>query len=225
MLSAEREGVIHIMEQLNTFRKPVRRVDISINMEKTGANIRNLVKASGYSVRDIMTITGISTEQAIYKWYRGESIPALETMLILANALGIELKELLVIDGEFNNYGMCVGLYNEIMGSSGLTKLKSRISRNQWVERRYETCKILSSDMYESCVSKLIDRTEAEKFLRNSQENEEIIIQEGKLLNREALCTRFSRYFTVFGDRSHHFGWFEEPENCCSNEDGSEGCC
>lgn len=135
MLSAEREGVIHIMEQLNTFRKPVRRVDISINMEKTGANIRNLVKASGYSVRDIMTITGISTEQAIYKWYRGESIPALETMLILANALGIELKELLVIDGEFNNYGMCDGLSNEIMGSSGLTKLKSRISRNQWVER------------------------------------------------------------------------------------------
>ena len=104
-------------------------------MEKTGANIRNLVKASGYSVRDIMTITGISTEQAIYKWYRGESIPALETMLILANALGIELKELLVIDGEFNNYGMYDGLSNEIMGSPGLTKLNSRISRNQWVER------------------------------------------------------------------------------------------
>ena len=104
-------------------------------MEKTGANIRNLVKASGYSVRDIMTITGISTEQAIYKWYRGESIPALETMLILANALGIELKELLVIDGEFNNYGMYDGLSNEIMGRPGLTKLNSRISRNQWVER------------------------------------------------------------------------------------------
>lgn len=180
MLSAEREGVIHIMEQLNTFRKPVRRVDISINMEKTGANIRNLVKASGYSVRDIMTITGISTEQAIYKWYRGESIPALETMLILANALGIELKELLVIDGEFNNYGMCVGLSNEITGSPGLTKLKSRISRNQWVERRYDTCKILSSDMYESCVSKLIDRTEAEKFLRNSQEKRRDYYSGGK---------------------------------------------
>ena len=88
------------MEQLN-MRKPVRRVDISINMEATGANIRRLVKASGYSVRDIMAITGISTEQAVYKWYRGESIPAIETMLILCNALGIEIKELLVIDGEF----------------------------------------------------------------------------------------------------------------------------
>ena len=79
-------------------RKPVRRVDISINMEATGANIRRLVKASGYSVRDIMAITGISTEQAVYKWFRGESIPAIETMLILSNALGIEIRELLVID-------------------------------------------------------------------------------------------------------------------------------
>ena len=91
---------MRIMEQLNTGRRPVRRVDISINMEETGANIRRLVKASGYSVRDIMAITGISTEQAVYKWFRGESIPAIETMLILCNALGIEITELLVIDGE-----------------------------------------------------------------------------------------------------------------------------
>ena len=89
------------MEQLK-MRKPVRRVDISINMEATGANIRRLVKASGYSVRDIMAITGISTEQAVYKWFRGESIPAIETMLILSNALGIEIRELIVIDGDFH---------------------------------------------------------------------------------------------------------------------------
>ena len=89
------------MEQLK-MKRPVRRVDISINMEATGANIRRLVKASGYSVRDIMAITGISTEQAVYKWFRGESIPAIETMLILSNALGIEIRELLVIDGDFH---------------------------------------------------------------------------------------------------------------------------
>lgn len=90
------------MKQLNYCRKPAERVDISINMEETGANIKRLIKASGYSVRDIMEITGISTEQAVYKWCRGESIPAIETMLILSNALGIEIKELLVIDGEFH---------------------------------------------------------------------------------------------------------------------------
>ena len=91
------------MEHLNK-RRPVKRVDISINMEKTGVNIKKLIKASGYSVRDIMAITGISTEQAVYKWYRGESIPAIETMLILCKTLGIEINELLVIDGEFAFY-------------------------------------------------------------------------------------------------------------------------
>ena len=111
------------MEQLNTMRrKPVKRVDISINMEKTGANIRRLIKASGYSVRDIMAITGISTEQAIYKWYRGDSIPAIETMLILCNALGIEIKELLVIDGEFYLLNGLIydilTMYGQLYGSS-----------------------------------------------------------------------------------------------------------
>ena len=91
---------MRIMEQLK-MRKPVRRVDISINMEATGANIKRMIKASGYSVRDIMAITGISTEQAVYKWFRGESIPTIETMLILCNALSININELLVIDGEF----------------------------------------------------------------------------------------------------------------------------
>ena len=107
------------MEQLN-MRKPVRRVDISINMEATGANIRRLVKASGYSVRDIMAITGISTEQAVYKWYRGESIPAIETMLILCNALGIEIKELLVIDGDLI-FCVIIHMYGTVCFSGGHT--------------------------------------------------------------------------------------------------------
>ena len=119
------------MEQLNTMRRrPVKRVDISINMEKTGANIRRLIKASGYSVRDIMAITGISTEQAIYKWYRGESIPAIETMLILCNALGIEIKELLVIDGEFYLLNGLIydilTMYGQLYGSSFLKERENR---------------------------------------------------------------------------------------------------
>ena len=39
------------MEKLNMYRRPVHRIDISINMEKTGANIKRLIKASGYTVR------------------------------------------------------------------------------------------------------------------------------------------------------------------------------
>ena len=100
-----REEVMPDMEKLNMYRRPVHRVDLSINMEKTGANIKRLIKASGYTVRDIMEITGLSTEQAVYKWFRGDSIPSLEAQLILCKVLDLDITELLVIDGEFHFYG------------------------------------------------------------------------------------------------------------------------
>ena len=89
------------MQKLNREAKVVRRIDLSINMEKTGANIKTLIKAKGYTVDEIMEITGLSTKQAVYKWFRGESIPSIETQLILCKALSLDITDLLVIDGEF----------------------------------------------------------------------------------------------------------------------------
>lgn len=83
---------------------PVRRMDVSINMEKTGAHIKRSIRESGYSIREIMEITGVTTEQTIYKWYSGKSLPALETQLVLCKLLDQSITELLVIDGEFAFY-------------------------------------------------------------------------------------------------------------------------
>ena len=94
--------------QNNSKRKyPVKRMDISINMEKTGAHIKRAIKESGYSMREIMEITGITTEQTIYKWYSGKSIPSLETQIILCKLLGLKITELLVIDGELGFFRGC----------------------------------------------------------------------------------------------------------------------
>ena len=81
---------------------PIERMNLSINMEKTGAHIKRTLKGSGYTMREIMEITGVTSEQAIYKWYSGKSIPSLETQIILCKLLGIKITELLVIDGEFD---------------------------------------------------------------------------------------------------------------------------
>lgn len=89
--------------QNNSKKKyPVNRMNISINMEKTGANIKRVIKESGYTMLEIMEITGITTEQAIYKWYNGKSIPSLETLLILCKLFGLRIMELLVLDGKFD---------------------------------------------------------------------------------------------------------------------------
>ena len=93
------------MESDSKKKYPVKRMNISINMEKTGENIKRSIKESKYTIHDIMTITGITTEQTIYKWYRGQSIPSLETQFILCKLLGLKITELLVLDGEFDFSG------------------------------------------------------------------------------------------------------------------------
>ena len=70
---------------------------LSIDMEKTGANIRRCVRESGYSVREIMKITGVTVEQTVYKWYRGESLPCLESQLVLCRLFDIPVVRLLVL--------------------------------------------------------------------------------------------------------------------------------
>lgn len=93
---------VSFMQNGSKKKYPVERMDISINMEKTGAHIKRSIKESGYTLREIMEITGITTEQTIYKWYSGKSIPSLETQIILCKLLGLRITELLVIDGEFD---------------------------------------------------------------------------------------------------------------------------
>ena len=81
-------------------RYPVKPFVGSINMEKTGAHIKDIIKTSGYSMKDIMEITGITTQQTFYKWYSGKSIPSLENLIILSRLTGCSVEELLVLDGE-----------------------------------------------------------------------------------------------------------------------------
>lgn len=85
------------------FRKyPVERMRVNIDMEKTGKLIKEAVHESGYTIKEIMEITGITTEQAIYKWFRGESIPSTETQIILCQLFDYKITELLVLDEELH---------------------------------------------------------------------------------------------------------------------------
>ena len=75
-------------------------MDISINMEKTGAHIKQIILENGYTIREIMQITGVTSEQTVYKWFRGRTIPSLETQIALCKLLDLGITELLVLDPE-----------------------------------------------------------------------------------------------------------------------------
>ncbi len=72
-----------------------------IDMAATGLNITRLRKNAGMTVRDLQAIFGFGTPQAIYKWQRGEAMPTLDNMIVLAAVFNVTVDEILVLQERF----------------------------------------------------------------------------------------------------------------------------
>ena len=71
----------------------------AIDMEKTGIRIRELAEMNNLSPEDLMGITGVTTKQAVYRWFRGETLPSIENMLTLSRAMNLTgIEEMLAFD-------------------------------------------------------------------------------------------------------------------------------
>lgn len=68
-----------------------------IDMTATGMNITRLRINAGLTVRDLQTVFGFSTPQAIYKWQRGDAMPTLDNMVVLAAVFGVPMDDILVV--------------------------------------------------------------------------------------------------------------------------------
>ena len=69
---------------------------VSINMEATGKNIARLREENGLSVKDLQNIFGFATPQAIYKWQRGQALPTVDNLVLLAEIFHVSVDEILV---------------------------------------------------------------------------------------------------------------------------------
>ena len=68
----------------------------TIDMIATGANITAMRQRAGLSVRDLQDIFGFSTPQAIYKWQRGDAMPTLDNIVVLAAVFCVTVDDILV---------------------------------------------------------------------------------------------------------------------------------
>ena len=72
-----------------------------IDMTATGMNITRLRINAGLTVRDLQTVFGFSTPQAIYKWQRGDAMPTLDNIVVLAAVFGVTVDAILVYKDDF----------------------------------------------------------------------------------------------------------------------------
>ena len=68
----------------------------AINMINTGRNIEILRKQHGLSVKQLQTILGFATPQAIYKWQNGSSLPSIDNLIALSIIFSVPIEKILV---------------------------------------------------------------------------------------------------------------------------------
>ena len=70
----------------------------TIDMVATGNNISRLREQAGMSVRDLQTIFGFATPQAIYKWQNGISMPTVDNLIVLSVVLNVTVEDIVVLN-------------------------------------------------------------------------------------------------------------------------------
>ncbi len=68
-----------------------------INMKATGVKIKDLIKAKGLTVKDVQRVFGFASPYPVYKWQNGQSLPAIENLVVLAKMMDVTVDDLLVV--------------------------------------------------------------------------------------------------------------------------------
>jgi len=65
-------------------------------MAATGSNISQMRRRAGMTVQDLQNIFGFSSPQAIYKWQRGEAMPTIDNLVILASVFDTTMDAIVI---------------------------------------------------------------------------------------------------------------------------------
>ena len=57
---------------------------------------KRLREEKGITVKELQKIFGFDTPQAIYRWQRGEILPCLDNLLVLAKILDVQVEDLII---------------------------------------------------------------------------------------------------------------------------------
>jgi transcriptional regulator with XRE-family HTH domain len=66
----------------------------------TGNKIKEIIKEKELRIVDIQDIFGFNTPQAIYKWMRGDILPSIDNLIILADIFDCKIDEIIVVKRE-----------------------------------------------------------------------------------------------------------------------------
>ncbi len=67
-----------------------------VDLVKTGENITRLMNINNVTVKDLQDVFGFEYPQAIYKWKRGECLPTIDNLIILASIFHTTIDKIII---------------------------------------------------------------------------------------------------------------------------------
>ncbi len=68
-----------------------------IDMTATGKKIKDLRVSSGISIKELQAVLGFANPQAIYKWQRGDGMPSIDNLVVIASVFGVKVDDILIV--------------------------------------------------------------------------------------------------------------------------------
>ena len=68
----------------------------AIDLVRTGQNITRLMEKNNIKVSDLQEIFGFEYPQAIYKWKRGDCLPTIDNLIILAEVFHTTIDNIII---------------------------------------------------------------------------------------------------------------------------------
>lgn len=67
-----------------------------VDLVKTGENITRLMNENHITVRDLQDVFGFEYPQAIYKWKRGDCLPTIDNLIVLASIFNTTIDKIII---------------------------------------------------------------------------------------------------------------------------------
>jgi transcriptional regulator with XRE-family HTH domain len=81
--------------EVNHMPKYITQRYCNIDPVQTGLKIRICIEASDIRIKDLAGIMSVS-QQSVYKWLKGESLPSLDNMVLLCSILNVSIDSVIV---------------------------------------------------------------------------------------------------------------------------------
>lgn len=67
-----------------------------VDAEATGENIRRYRKEEGFTQTELANCFNFTTQQMVWRWENGKSVPSVDNLVILSFILGVSIDDLVV---------------------------------------------------------------------------------------------------------------------------------